>query len=304
MTPVNNTAASIHQRLLNKAMADRRPFNELLQYYAIERFLYRLGQSPYFNQFVLKGALVFLVWQVRLSRPTRDMDFLGFTENSVENLVHIVQEICAQTVSDDGIIFDPGSVEGAVIKEDAEYTGVRVVFLGFLGNAKIHMRLDVGFADIVTPHPDETEFQTILAGSDKPHIRVYPPETVIAEKFQALVDLGMANSRLKDFYDLWFMANSMEFEYPLLLEAISNTFEQRNTRIPREIPSALTEEFATQKQIQWASFLKKNLIEDAPTSLFDVIQVIARFFNPLVNSKDRAYRRWFPSTGWIDEAPS
>ena len=299
MTPVSNIAASIHQRLLNKAMAERRPFNELLQYYAIERFLFRLGQSPYGKQFVLKGALVFLAWQVRLTRPTRDMDFLGFTENSIENLVHIVQEICTQTFDGDGIIFDPQTVEGAVIKEDAEYSGVRVAFLGYLGKAKINMRLDVGFADVVTPHPNEIEFQTILEGSSKPCIRAYPPETVIAEKFQAMVDLGMANSRLKDFYDLWFMASTMEFDFGLLMEAITSTFNNRGTPLPESTSPALTEEFAVQKQIQWVSFLKKSQIVDAPTSLYDVIQGLTRFFTPLVNPNREVFRHWSPTAGWF-----
>jgi hypothetical protein len=299
VTPISNIAASIHQRLLNKAMAERRPFNELLQYYAIERFLFRLGQSSYGKQFVLKGALVFLAWQVRLTRPTRDMDFLGFTENSIENLVHIVQEICTQTVDGDGILFDPQTVEGAVIKEDAEYSGVRVAFLGYLGKAKINMRLDVGFADVVTPHPNEIEFQTILEGSSKPCIRAYPPETVIAEKFQAMVDLGMANSRLKDFYDLWFMASTMEFDYGLLMEAITTTFKNRGTPFPESTSPALTEEFAAQKQVQWVSFLKKSQIVDAPTSLYDVIQGLTRFFTPLVNPNGEVFRHWSPTTGWF-----
>ncbi len=299
MTPVSNISASIHQRLLNKAVSERRPFNEVLQYYAIERFLFRLGQSSYCQNFVLKGALVFLTWQVRLTRPTRDMDFLGFTENSVENLVHIVQDICTLPADSDGIIFDPQTVEGAVIKEDAEYSGVRVAFLGFLGQAKVNMRLDVGFADIVTPHPNEIELQTILEGSSKPCIRAYPPETVIAEKFQAMVDLGMANSRLKDFYDLWFMASSMEFDFGLLMEAITNTFQNRGTLIPKSTPPALTEEFAAQKQIQWVSFLKKSLIDDAPASLYDVIRGITKFITPLVNPNGEEFSRWTPTAGWI-----
>ena len=300
MTPVSNISASIHQRLLNKAMADRRPFNELLQYYAIERFLFRLGQSSYCQNFVLKGALAFLTWQVPLTRPTRDMDFLGFTENSVDNLVHIVQDICALTPeNDDGIIFDPQTVEGTVIKEDAEYSGVRVAFLGYLGKAKINMRLDVGFADIITPHPNEIELQTILEGSSKPCIRAYPPETVIAEKFQAMVDLGMANSRLKDFYDLWFMANTMEFDFGLLKEAITITFKNRGTSLPQSTPIAFTEEFAAQKQIQWATFLKKNQLMDVPTRLYDVIQGLTRFFTPLVNPNGEAFRHWSLTIGWV-----
>lgn len=297
MSPAN-TAASIHQRLLNKAAAEHRTFNELLQYYAIERFLYRLGESPHCRQFVLKGALVFLAWQAPLTRPTRDMDFLGFTSNSVENLIHIVQEVCNQPVDPDGLIFDPASVHGEIIKEEADYEGVRVTFLGFLGKAQIHMRLDVGFADVVTPDPEALEFPTILDHMSKPCIWAYPPETVIAEKFQAMISLGMINSRMKDFYDLWFIAQSMEFDFQLLREAIFNTFDRRVTTIPEDTPTAFSNEFADQKQVMWSGFLKKNQIEDAPIKLFDAIQVLKKFFDPVIYSVEKRLSRWSPDIGW------
>lgn len=297
MTPAN-TAASIHQILLNKATAEHRTFNELLQYYAIERFLYRLGESPHCSQFVLKGALVFLAWQAPLTRPTRDMDFLGFTSNSVENLIRIVQEVCNHPVDRDGLIFDPASVHGEIIKEEADYEGVRISFLGFLGKAQIHMRLDIGFADIVTPDPEAFEFPTILDHMSKPCIRAYPPETVIAEKFQAMIALGMINSRMKDFYDLWFMAQSMEFDFHLLREAILNTFGRRITTIPEDTPSAFSNEFADQKQGMWSGFLKKNQIVDAPIKLFDVILVLKKFFDPVVRPVEKQLSRWSPNTGW------
>ena len=293
-----HTAASIHQRLLNKAAAEHRTFNELLQYYAIERFLYRLGESPHCSQFVLKGALVFLAWQAPLTRPTRDMDFLGFTSNSVENLIRMVQEVCNQPVDPDGLIFDPASVHGEIIKEEADYEGVRVSFLGFLGKAQIHMRLDVGFADVVTPDPEVLDFPTILDHMSKPRIRAYPPETVIAEKFQAMIALGMINSRMKDFYDLWFMAKSMEFDFHLLREAILNTFDRRITTIPEDTPTAFSIEFADQKQGMWSGFLKKNQIVDTPIKLFDVIQALKIFFDPVIHPVEKHLSRWSPNTGW------
>ncbi len=283
MSPPGNLAASIHQRLLNKATQEYRPFNELLQYYTIERFLYRLGQSQYCENFILKGALAFLAWQVPLTRPTRDMDFLAYMENSIENLVQTIQEICMETVEPDGITFPPESVAGEIIKEDAEYQGVRISFLGYLGKAKVPMRLDVGFADIVTPVPVEQEISTVLENMKPPCLRIYPPETVIAEKFQTMVLLGMVNSRMKDFYDLWFMVQSMEFDFGSLKEAISNTFRQRNTPLPREIPIALTIEFAVQKQAQWEAFLKKNKLEETPKKLVEVTQILANFFEPLIS---------------------
>jgi predicted nucleotidyltransferase component of viral defense system len=300
MTAANNLSVSIHQKLLNKATAEHRPFNELLQYYAIERFLFRLGKSPYSNRFVLKGALVFLAWQAPRTRPTRDMDFLGYTENSVDNLVQIVRKICKQEVERDGLSFDPDSVEGEIIKEDADYQGVRVKFLGHLGRARINMRLDVGFADIVTPEPKELEIPTILDEQKRPFIRAYPPETVIAEKFQAIVALGTVNSRLKDFYDLWYMANSMEFEIGLLGKAIEKTFKQRNTSLPEQIPAALTEEFAVQKQVQWVAFLRKSQIGTAPNDLIEVIDRLKTFFDPFIGMKEGTNQLWVPSIGWSE----
>ena len=297
MTPINN-AASIHQKILNKAAAEHRPFNELLQYYAIERFLYRLGESLHCKQFVLKGALVFLAWQAPITRPTRDMDFLGYTNNSVDNLVRIVQEVCTQPVEIDGMIFDPTSVQGEIIKEEADYPGVRVSFLGFLGKAQIHMRLDVGFADVVTPDPDELELPTILDNMSKPCIRTYPPETVIAQKFQAMVVLGMINSRMKDFYDIWFMAESLEFDFQLLREAVLNTFNRRKTAIPKKTPSAFTDEFASEKQVQWAGFLRKNQLENTPKDMMRIVDLIKVFLTPVIYPPENPPAHWSAEAGW------
>jgi hypothetical protein len=299
MTPANN-AASIHQRILNKAASEHRPFNELLQYYAIERFLYRLGESPHCKQFVLKGALVFLAWQAPLTRPTRDMDFLSDTNNSVNNLVRIVQEVCIQPVEVDGMSFDPTSVQGEIIKEEADYQGVRISFLGILGKAQIHMRLDVGFADVVTPDPNELELPTILDTMSKPCIRIYPPETVIAEKFHAMVALGMINSRMKDFYDIWFMAESMEFDFQLLREAVLNTFNRRKTAIPKETPTAFTDEFTSEKQVQWAGFLRKNQIDNAPKDMLRIVDLIKVFLDPVIYPPEYPPAHWSTETGWTD----
>jgi hypothetical protein len=295
---VINLSASIHQRLLNKAASERRPFSELLQYYANERFLFRLGKSPYSQQFILKGAFVFLAWQAPLTRPTRDLDFLGYTENSVENLVQIVRKICVQPVEPDGVSFDSDSVEGEIINEDADYQGVRIKFHGYLGKARIDLRLDTGFADIVTPRPVELEIPPLLDGIKKPIILAYPPESVIAEKFQAMVELGLVNSRMKDFYDLWFLANSMAFEAVFLHEALTNTFKRRNTVFPQKEPIAFTGEFAALKQGQWEVFLRKNRIVNAPMHLSVVIKKLEVFFKPLIQSDNLEGWQWSPASGW------
>ena len=244
-----NLPASIHERLLNKAKSSGRPFNELLQYYGIERFLYRLAESPYRDRFILKGALIFAAWGAPLSRPTRDIDLLAHTSNSINNIVAIVTAICNQDVQPDGMTFDPASVVGEKIKEQDEYEGVRVRFRGYLGNARVNMQVDMGFADVVSPAPELVEYPTLL-DLPRPHLRGYPRETVVAEKVHAMVTLGAINSRMKDFYDLWLLARKFSFDGASLSEAIRNTFAHRATRIPNEMPVGLTDEFAREKQTQ------------------------------------------------------
>ena len=235
MSEVKNLPASIRQLLLNKAHDNNRPFNEILQYYAIERFLYRISQSSYSDQFILKGALMFLAWGVSVYRPTRDIDFLGFTTNELDAVARIIQEICVQEVEPDGLAFDRSTVQSERIKEDADYEGVRVNLTGYLGKAKIPLQIDIGFADVVSPAPIMLKYPTILQ-MPVPHLRGYPPESVVAEKLQALVFLGSVNSRMKDFYDLWVLAEQFEFDGRILQQAIINTFQRRNTALPKETP--------------------------------------------------------------------
>jgi len=295
---VINVSASIHQRLLNKSIAEKKVFNEILQYYAIERFLYRLSKSSYREKFILKGSFVFLAWQVPLTRPTKDMDFLGFTDNSVQNLIQIVNEICQTTVEGDGLYFDIDSIRGQIIKEEAEYQGVRILFLSYLGNAKIHMRLDVGFSDIVTPEPGYETIPPILSGMTAASMKIYPPETVIAEKFQTLVFLGKVNSRMKDYYDLWFMFTSMPFSFTGILAAMQNTFVHRKTEFPTDLPYGLTKELAEEKQFLWKIFLKRNQLNTVPENLSEIIAVLEKFFKPLIFQKDCSLE-WNPEFGWV-----
>ena len=199
---VKNMGASVRQRLLNYAKANDRPFAEVLQYYAMELFLYRLSVSPHSERFLLKGALLLTAWQAPISRPTMDIDLLGRTSNEIEVVVRLMKEVSQFDVPNDGIVFEAASFLGVAIHEDADYSGVRTVFMGRLDAARVHMQIDIGFGDVVTPEPEELSYPTIL-DFPAPVLFGYTRETVMAEKLQALVQLRMLNSRMKDYYDLW-----------------------------------------------------------------------------------------------------
>jgi Nucleotidyl transferase AbiEii toxin, Type IV TA system len=287
---VKDVAASVRQRLLNTARATERPFQEVLQYFAMERFLYRLAQTSHADKLVLKGALMLAVWGASTRRPTRDMDFLGRMQNNVDEVAKAVRDACRQPVEPDGLVFDPESIEGSVIKEDADYEGVRVNFRGHLQNAWIPMRVDVAFGDILYPVPPVTDYPTILDHA-APSLRVYSRESVIAEKFEAMVKLGQINSRMKDFYDIWLLSRQFEFDGPILVDAIEKTFSHRGTAITPK-PTAFSVEFATEpsKVMQWQAFLRKSKLEDAPSDLSLVVQAIAAFLGP-------------PATALIEQRP-
>jgi hypothetical protein len=187
-----NIAASVRARLTNKAKETKRPFQEVLQHYGLERFLYRLASSQHDGRFVLKGALLLRAWGAPVSRPTRDIDFLGYVQNDIGVVETIMREVCDASVEDDGLVFEGASVKGQRIKEDAEYHGVRITFTGLLDRARIPMQLDIGFGDVVHPEPEQRDYPTLL-DLPAPRLRMYPRESVIAEKFEAMVQLGTRN---------------------------------------------------------------------------------------------------------------
>jgi predicted nucleotidyltransferase component of viral defense system len=279
-----NIAASVRQRLLNKARETGRPFNELLQYFAMERFLYRLSKSHYADSFVLKGALMLTVWKAPLSRPTIDIDLLGRIDNSIETIVEVTKKICQQEVEPDGIDFDVASIEAERIAEDADYEGIRVRFRGSLGTAQIVMQLDIGFGDILVPSPEPTNYPTIL-DLPAPQLLGYTKQSTIAEKFEAMVKLGILNSRMKDFYDIWLILRHFDFEGPILAEAILKTFSTRGTNIQPE-PIALTNSFAedTAKAAQWRGFIRKNRLTNVTQNFPEVITAIASFLGPIAKT--------------------
>jgi predicted nucleotidyltransferase component of viral defense system len=279
-----NVVASVRQRLLNKAREMGRPFNELLQYFAMERFLYRLSKSPYADTFVLKGALMLIVWEAPFSRPTMDIDLLGQTDNSIDAIVTVTRDICFQKVKPDGIVFDVNSIEGERITEDADYEGVRVRFRGCLDTAQIAMQLDIGFGDTIVPSPELMDYPTIL-DLPVPRLRGYSRESTIAEKFEAMVRLGILNSRMKDFFDVWLLLRQFDFEGATLAEAIIKTFSTRGTDIQPE-PIALKASFAedTVKASQWRGFIRKNRLTDVAKDLKEVITSIAAYLGPITKS--------------------
>ena len=279
-----NIAASVHQRLLDKARESERPFNELFQYYAIERFLYRLSKSSFTERLILKGALMLIVWESPISRPTMDIDMLGKMENNVDAIVSMVREICLQEVAQDGLVFDPKSVQGERITEDADYEGVRIRFRGSLATARITIQLDVGFGDIVIPPPELTTYPIIL-DFPAPRIRGYSRESTIAEKFEAMIKLGIMNSRMKDFWDIWLLSQQFDFDGKTLAEAIIKTFSIRHTAIPAD-PIAFTSAFMrdARKAAQWKAFLRKNRLINIPDNLEEVIKDVSIFLKPLVDS--------------------
>lgn len=223
----SDLAASVRQRLLNKARETGRPFNELLQYFAMERFLYRLSRSVHADKFVLKGALMLAAWQAPVTRPTMDIDLLGITDNGVDAIVTVVEDICRQEVGPDGLLFDASSVEAERIVEDADYAGVRVRFRGTLGTARITMQLDIGFGDVVVPKPEVVHYPAIL-DFPAPCLRGYSRESAVAEKFEAMVKLGVLNSRVKDFFDIWLLSRQFDFDGTIMAQALTETFVTRH----------------------------------------------------------------------------
>ena len=301
---LKNVAASIHARLLNEARATGRPFNELLQYFAMERFLYRLSRSPYSRKFVLKGALMLATWKVSPTRPTKDIDLLGRVTNDMEHIVGIVREVCGQVVEPDGLEFDRDSVRGDRIAQEAEYEGVRVLFRGVLGTARVSMQIDVGFGDTVVPGPVTTDYPTIL-DLPTPRIQGYTRESVIAEKLHAMARRGLLNSRIRDYFDVWALSRQFDFDGEVLAEAIQEAFARRGIRVDAHLVG-LTNQFSEDpaKAAQWRGFLRQIRLDDAPRGLAEVVEAIATFLGPVAEAlgERRPFRgRWRAPGPWSQD---
>lgn len=268
-----NTAASIRALLLNKARENQQDFSWLLMRYALERLLYRLSVSEYRDSFLLKGALLFDLWFDVPLRPTRDIDLLGFGIVESSELLQVFLEICSVD-ADDGVVFDLGSLKVDEIRKEANYAGLRLVLTADIGGAKSRVQVDIGYGDAVTPKPEMAAYPVILSESSVPTLRVYPRYTVVAEKLEAIVVLGMVNSRMKDYFDLWVILNDQPLEDQLLKLAFTKTLERRGTPLPAGLPLGLSNTFCldSQKNKQWGAFVKKNKLK-AP-SLANVVDFL------------------------------
>lgn len=304
MKKPTNIAASVRARLLNRAKADDRPLQEVLQYYAMERFLYRLSQSEHASRFVLKGALMLQFWGGPVTRSTKDIDLLGETTTSVDDLVGVMRACCDVEVEDDGIAFDAASMAGEEIRLDAIYDGVRVHGLCTLAGARVTFQVDVGVGDVITPGAVTVTYPTLL-DFDAPKLLGYTPETVVAEKLQAMVALDMANTRLKDFLDIWVLAQGRAFDGAVLAEAIRATFERRRTPLPETTLIALTPAFhsAEAKQAQWTAYTRKARVRGEMPALDVVAEHIAAFAMPVfaaLVARETVTARWPAAGPWSD----
>ena len=293
-----NLAASVRQRLLVLGQKRGEPFDLILTRYGIERLLYRLSSSAYADRFLLKGAMLFRVWNDSSHRPTRDVDFLGYGPAETKDLEGIFRELCSLPVDPDGLIFLPLTVNAQPIREEAVYGGIRVTLEARLENAKIPIQCDIGFGDAVTPEPEQVEFPALL-DFPAPQLRSYPTYTVVAEKLEAMVLLGEANSRMKDFYDLWFLSQHFEFDGNTLVTALRATFARRKTELPESTPHALTNDFPKIKSVQWMAFLRKSNLQ--PLEMLAVIEAIRRFADAPLSHASRSEsfpKHWTLESGW------
>ena len=286
--PVSNIGASVRQRLLTLRDQTREDAQALFAQFAIERFLYRLSRSSLADRFVLKGAMLFRVWSGSLHRPTKDVDLLGFGDPTPTSVAAMIGQIITTTVEDDGITFDAASIRAEDIRENDDYGGIRATFTATLDKAIIPLQVDVGFGDAITPAAEDREYP-VLVGMAAPKLRMYPLETVIAEKLEAAVKLGMVNSRMKDFYDLLVIFRRFPYEDGTLAQAIEETFARRRTPLPRVIPQGLSDEFGSDPPAnrRWREFLVRMQLANEPTDFAVVIRTVRDRLWPTIMAAGR-----------------
>ena len=300
--PLKNIAASVRDRLSAIQRQSGRDYQGLMVQYALERLLYRLSVSAYRDRFLLKGAMLFTIWQGAPHRMTRDLDLLGFGDPSIASLEAIFRELCTLVIDDDGLTLDAATVKGSEIRAEALYVGVRLILLAHIGSAKFPLQIDVDFGDDFLGIPEEVTMPSLL---DMPeaHLRAYRRETVISEKLEAVVTLGLQNSRLKDYFDFWFLGHRFAFEGDVLASSITGTFSRRGTRLPSTLPRGLSAEYSSDpaRVAAWDAFWRKAGSREENPSLAIVVQFVAIFLGPPISAANRGEQfkeSWRPGGPW------
>lgn len=305
--PLKNVAESVRARLLNVRQSTGEDYNQLLVRFSIERLLYRLSQSSHRERFILKGAMLFTVWQGFPHRRTRDLDLLGTGDPAPGVVAAMFRDIIAEgNHQSDGVTFDASTVQAEEIRSHEEYVGTRVTLLSHIAAARIPLQIDVGYGDAVTPAPVEKTFPGLL-DFPSPVLRCYAPETVIAEKLDAIVSLGIINTRLKDYFDLWFFSQQFDFDGATLADTIRATFARRGRPLHAVLPEGLTEAFWNDpsRRAAWQSFWKRSIVGLSFIPLEDLVRSIAAFLLPPANAAatGKAFAaQWKKGGPWTSQA--
>lgn len=298
---VKNVVASILGRLRNTAKKSGATFQQILQQYAIERFLYRISKSKHAQTVILKGALLLKTIGIPSARPTLDIDMLRKGKADQASLIALVKDCATLEVEADGLTFLADTIAAEEITKDAEYKGTRILMEARMDNVRLKIQIDFGVGDVMVPGPRIIEYPAFL-DSDTIQLLAYPVESAIAEKLQAMVALGNANSRMKDFYDVWICSNHLDFNTDTLLKAIGATFKNRETPVPAEEFDAFTEKFAEEHRVQWNAFVKKIGEGELTDALGKVVADLGSFAMPMLRSLARGEKftqKWDAKKGWI-----
>jgi len=281
---IKDSASSVRARLFAHARKNGDDFQRVLTRYAIERFLFRLSQTEAVEHYVLKGAMLFATWPEHVLRPTGDLDLLGHGDPALDTLKELFARICQVELPDDGILFNPATLTIDEAREADKYRGARLKLKASLASAVITVQIDIGFGDHVYPPPKKEPFPSLLPGLPKATILMYPPETVIAEKFEAIIRFGEANGRIKDFYDIWITTRTFEFDLASVVEAVGGTLRRRDTDIPIEMPVGLTDAFAViaEERGLWSGFLRRSPPATEPPPFRQLQEDLRRFFRPVI----------------------
>jgi len=288
MKEIKDVSASVKGKLRNVFVDSPMEYEDLLKHFVMERFLYRLGESKYQDHFVLKGALMFTAWNVKDRRITLDIDLLGYFDNKESSIVQVVKDIINTEVVEDGVRFDTDTVKSQKLKEGEKYEGVRIKLKAYIGNSRIPIMIDFGFGDKIFPEPSRVNYPGLL-DFPSPEIRGYTIESLMSEKFSAMIEKADANSRMKDFYDLWLIKNNNLFNRENFKSALKATFENRQMELPSG-DKILGESWLSKdspKQIEWENFLDTMTVKTAPEKLCEVTLEIESMMKEILNEIQR-----------------